>query len=121
MQRLERYRGHFYNWYETRTLQPLHPLYVSSVDSGNLAGHLLTLAAGLREQADEPIYTPQIFFGLRDSLKVLMSLAGKNAALSQLDAELDNAPGTLRTGYALLERTTGLAGKIADSVHTRGA
>ena len=53
MQRLERHRGHFYNWYETRTLKPLLPLYVSSVDSGNLAGHLLTLAAGLREQAEE--------------------------------------------------------------------
>jgi len=115
MQKLERHRGHFYNWYETRTLQPLHPLYVSSVDSGNLAGHLLTLAAGLREQADEPVYTPQIFAGLRDTLKVLMGLAGENAALSQLDAELANAPDTLRTGYALLERTTGLAGKIADS------
>ena len=115
MQKLERHRGHFYNWYETRTLQPLHPLYVSSVDSGNLAGHLLTLAAGLREQADEPVYTPQIFAGLRDTLKVLMDLAGEIAALSQLDAELANAPGTLRTGYALLERTTGLAGKIADS------
>ena len=115
MQKLERHRGHFYNWYETRTLQPLHPLYVSSVDSGNLAGHLLTLAAGLREQADEPVYTPQIFAGLRDTLKVLMGLAGENAALSQLDAELANAPGTLRTGYALLERVTILAGKIADS------
>ena len=55
MQRLERHRGHFYNWYETRTLQPLLPLYVSSVDSGNLAGHLLTLGAGLgriRRSAD---------------------------------------------------------------------
>ncbi|MEZ0373957.1 MAG: glycosyltransferase family 2 protein, partial [Candidatus Sericytochromatia bacterium] len=52
MHKLERFRGHFYNWYETRTLAPLRPLYVSSVDSGNLAGHLLTLAAGLREQAD---------------------------------------------------------------------
>jgi hypothetical protein len=59
MQRLERYRGHFYNWYETRTLQPLLPLYVSSVDSGNLAGHLLTLGSGLRELADESICPPQ--------------------------------------------------------------
>ena len=48
--RLERYRGHFFNWYDTRTLKPLLPIYVSSVDSGNLAGHLLTLGAGLREQ-----------------------------------------------------------------------
>jgi cellobiose phosphorylase len=113
MQRLELHRGHFYNWYETRTLQPLHPLYVSSVDSGNLAGHLLTLAAGLREQADEPIYTPQIFFGLHDTLKILMGLAGENVALSQLDAELASAPASLRAGYALLERASGLANKIA--------
>jgi len=115
MQKLERHRGHFYNWYETRTLQPLHPLYVSSVDSGNMAGHLLTLAAGLREQADEPIYTLQIFAGLRDTLKVLMGLAGESAALTQLDVELANAPATLRTGYDLLKQATGLAGKIADS------
>jgi len=44
---LERYQGHFYNWYDTRTLQPLPPRYISTVDSGNLAGHLLTLRAGL--------------------------------------------------------------------------
>jgi cellobiose phosphorylase len=47
MQRLERFRGHFYNWYDTRTLLPLPPHYVSSVDSGNLAMHLLTLRQGL--------------------------------------------------------------------------
>ena len=58
MQGLERHRGHFYNWYDTHTLQPLHPLYVSSVDSGNLAAHLLTLSSGLKEQADEKIFTP---------------------------------------------------------------
>ena len=89
MQRLERYRGHFYNWYETRTLQPLRPLYVSSVDSGNLAGHLLTLGAGLREQADETIFTPQILAGLRDTAGVLKALDGENVALSQFDAELE--------------------------------
>ena len=43
MEKLERYLGHFYNWYDTRTLKPLHPQYISSVDSGNLAGSLLTL------------------------------------------------------------------------------
>ncbi len=49
MEKLERFRGHFYNWYDTRTLQPLHPQYISSVDSGNLAGSLLALRAGLGE------------------------------------------------------------------------
>ncbi len=47
MESLERYRGHFYNWYDTQSLKPLPPLYISTVDSGNLAGHLLTLRAGL--------------------------------------------------------------------------
>ena len=41
---LERFRGHFYNWYDTRDLRPLEPRYVSTVDSGNLAGHLIVLA-----------------------------------------------------------------------------
>ena len=94
MQRLERHRGHFYNWYETRTLKPLPPLYISSVDSGNLAGHLLTLAAGLREQADEKIFTPRMFAGLRDTVKVLQELASaKTELLAELDTELAHSPG----------------------------
>ncbi len=116
MQRLERYRGHFYNWYETRTLQPLLPLYVSSVDSGNLAGHLLTLGSGLRELADEKNFTPQIFAGLRDTVRILRDLARENTALAKLDAELEKAPSSLRAALALLERATGQATKIAASL-----
>jgi cellobiose phosphorylase len=116
MQKLDRYRGHFYNWYETRTLQPLPPLYVSSVDSGNLAGHLLTLAAGLREQAVENIYTPQIFAGLRDTVEILRELAGGNTALETLGAELENPPSTLRAAFLLLENTTAQAVVIAASL-----
>src|SRR3546814_8918943 len=41
MMKLDRYRGHFYNWYDTESLRALDPQYVSSVDSGNLAGHLV--------------------------------------------------------------------------------
>ena len=71
MEKLERYRGHFYNWYDTRTLQPLRPQYVSSVDSGNLAGSLLTLQAGLTELKDEPVLSSNAFQGLQDTLQVL--------------------------------------------------
>ncbi|MDB6065411.1 MAG: Cellobiose phosphorylase, partial [Pedosphaera sp.] len=116
MQRLERHRGHFYNWYETRTLQPLLPLYISSVDSGNLAGHLLTLGSGLREQGGEKIFTPQIFAGLRDTIKVLREMASENAALANLDAKLENPPFTLRAAHALLERATVQAAEIAGSL-----
>ena len=113
MQRLERYRGHFYNWYETRTLQPLLPLYVSSVDSGNLAGHLLTLGSGLRELAEENLSQPRIFAGLRDTVKVLRDLARENAGLAALDAELANPPSSLRAGFVLLQRVTVQATRIA--------
>ncbi|MCC7411116.1 MAG: cyclic beta 1-2 glucan synthetase [Gammaproteobacteria bacterium] len=71
MEKLERYRGHFYNWYDTRTLQPLRPQYVSSVDSGNLAGSLLTLQAGLTELKDQPVLSANVFHGLHDTLQVL--------------------------------------------------
>jgi cyclic beta-1,2-glucan synthetase len=71
MEKLERYRGHFYNWYDTRTLQPLRPQYVSSVDSGNLAGSLLTLHAGLAELKDQPVLSSCAFQGLQDTLQVL--------------------------------------------------
>jgi cyclic beta-1,2-glucan synthetase len=71
MEKLERYRGHFYNWYDTRTLKPLRPQYVSSVDSGNLAGCLLTLQAGLVELRDQPILSAATFQGLHDTLQVL--------------------------------------------------
>ena len=52
---MQRYRGHFYNWYDTLSLQPLIPMYVSTVDSGNLAATLLTLRPGLLALPDDKI------------------------------------------------------------------
>ena len=60
---MERYRGHFYNWYDTQSLAPLEPRYISSVDSGNLAGHLLTLRSGLLAMAGEPILPARVVPG----------------------------------------------------------
>jgi cellobiose phosphorylase len=80
MEKLERYRGHFYNWYDTRTLQPLRPQYVSSVDSGNLAGSLLTLQAGLIELKDQPVLSANAFQGLLDTLQVLAELVPASPA-----------------------------------------
>jgi len=71
MEKLTRYRGHFYNWYDTRTLTPLRPQYVSTVDSGNLAGCLLTLQAGLAELKAQPVLSPRAFEGLEDTVRVL--------------------------------------------------
>ena len=79
MQSLERHRGHFFNWYDTRTLTPLTPRYISTVDSGNLAGHLLTLRAGLSSIADAPIVHPRWVEGLRDTFEVLRESIGLEA------------------------------------------
>jgi len=72
LEKLERFRGHFFNWYDTHTLQPLHPQYVSSVDSGNLAGSLHTLQAGLIELKEQPVLSSNAFQGLQDTLQVLV-------------------------------------------------
>ncbi|MGE5097701.1 MAG: glucoamylase family protein, partial [Betaproteobacteria bacterium] len=86
LEKLERHHGHFYNWYDTTTLKPLVPLYVSSVDSGNLAGHLLTLRAGLFALCDAPILPPRLWSGLCDTA----NLAGA-AQLAALEASAPSA------------------------------
>ncbi len=67
---LERYQGHLLNWYDTQSLAPLAPRYVSTVDSGNLAGALLALAVGLRQLVGEPQSAGQICAGLADTAEL---------------------------------------------------
>ncbi|MCL2368077.1 MAG: hypothetical protein FWC72_03700, partial [Oscillospiraceae bacterium] len=55
MERMEKWNGHLYNWYDTRSLRPLRPVYVSTVDSGNLSGCLLVLREGLYEMGQRDL------------------------------------------------------------------
>jgi cyclic beta-1,2-glucan glucanotransferase len=68
--RLPRFRGHFFNWYETRELRPLDPKFVSTVDSGNLAGHLLAVAQSCDEIIRQPLFTHVALDGLGDTLRL---------------------------------------------------
>ena len=68
---LERFEGHVLNWYDTTSLAALLPRYVSTVDSGNLAGSLLSLAGGLRRVAREPQTLTAIAAGLADAAGLL--------------------------------------------------
>jgi cyclic beta-1,2-glucan synthetase len=110
MATLERYHGHFYNWYDTQTLTPLQPMYVSAVDSGNLAGHLLTLRPGLAGLLDAPILGAGTFFGIRDAYELVHDNAHgvSLAPLMQLKKDLDTAclfaPDTLPAAHDCLER-----------------
>ncbi len=71
LERMERYRGHFFNWYDTATLEPLLPRYVSTVDSGNLVGALLAVKQTCIELARQPVVHTAAWQGLLDTLDVL--------------------------------------------------
>jgi cyclic beta-1,2-glucan synthetase len=71
---MPRYRGHLYNWYDTRTLKPLPPLFVSSVDSGNLVASLWTLEQGCLNILEQPVVRPELAEGFLDHLRILADL-----------------------------------------------
>ena len=71
MAKLERYAGHFYNWYDTQSMKILQPKYISTVDSGNLAGHLLTLRQGLLAIPAEKLIDQKLWLGLHDTLRIV--------------------------------------------------
>jgi cyclic beta-1,2-glucan synthetase len=97
--RLERYRGHWLNWYNTRTLEPLLPRYVSTVDSGNLAAALIALAKGCRDAACAPPVRPVRWQGLGDTLDLIeegldrlaVPHAGASTAIATIRRTLDRA------------------------------
>lgn len=68
---LPRFKGHFYNWYETRAMTVLEPRYVSTVDSGNLAGHLIAVASACRGWAETTGPNPAARNGITDSIAIL--------------------------------------------------
>ena len=122
MEVLERHRGHFYNWYDTQSLKPLPPLYVSTVDSGNLAGHLLTLRPGLLALPDRRIMEGRWFDGLSDTLRILVDAAGEAAParLAQLQKDLASPsasrPTTLAGARLCLDRLATAVAEMVDSL-----
>ncbi len=120
MQSLERHRGHFFNWYDTRTLAPLTPRYISTVDSGNLVGSLLTLRAGLASIADQPIVHARWLLGISDTFEVLREAIGQQAPgpvdrfAAALDQGLAKHDGTLASVWSHIERLATLAAEIAE-------
>src|SRR5450830_1880490 len=73
---LDRFQGHLYNWYDTRDLHRLDPAYVSSVDSGNLAGHLLALSNACRQMIDQPLPVAAALAGIGDGIALTREAAG---------------------------------------------
>src|SRR5438132_6121156 len=83
MEKLQKFRGHFFNWHDTRSLQPLWPHYVSVVDSGNLAGHLIVLKQACLELPDQKIVDERVLTGLADTLAAVKEETSQLAATLQ--------------------------------------
>ena len=77
LEHLERHRGHFLNWYNTQTLEPLQPRYVSTVDSGNLAASFIILAQASRQMLAEPAFRWKLWEGYIDDLTILSETLSK--------------------------------------------
>ena len=74
LHKMERYKGHFYNWYDTLSLSILNPAYVSTVDSGNLVGHLLILRQGILAFKSNSIFNMESYSGLHSTVGVIQDL-----------------------------------------------
>lgn len=86
LEQLDQWNGHFYNWYGTLTLHPLQPLYISTVDSGNLVVSLLTLSHGVEELLEEPVLSRKLIRGLQDTYRIVRSSWGDENVPEKLEA-----------------------------------
>ncbi len=79
LDKMQRHRGHFHNWNDTRDLRPMVPEYISTVDSGNLAGHLIALSNACHKIIAEPICRLNCVAGLEDCLALVLEAAQPRA------------------------------------------
>ena len=90
LQQLEKFRGHFYNWYDTETMAPLYPRYISTVDSGNCTGYLVTMQQGLLLLADKKIFTENVYEGVLDALGILIDKTAYSELLKDFYEQVEN-------------------------------
>jgi len=96
LDKLERYRGHFLNWYDTRSLEPIVPRYVSTVDSGNLAAALIALQECCATVANGSLGVELQWQGLLDILGILTDILGElevskpETSIAAVERELEN-------------------------------
>ncbi|MFA5057121.1 MAG: glucoamylase family protein [Opitutaceae bacterium] len=115
MEQMERLRGHFFNWYDTNTRKALRPLYISTVDSGNLVAHVRVLCSGLLEIPANPVLATGMIDGLRDTLLVLTGLAGTSEAMESVNRLLLDRADSLSARAAWLSELGTVAARLAES------
>jgi len=125
--RMEKRNGHIYNWYDTRTLEPIPPRVVSSVDSGNLAASFYTLRSGAEAMLLEPLLDARLWSGIRDQLALLATLDALPAELSptpendELRAWIDWCfAAQLSPAFDKIRGPEGQAFPLTDKTHSEG-
>jgi cyclic beta-1,2-glucan synthetase len=111
LERLERHRGHFLNWYDTATLAPLYPRYVSTVDSGNLAGAMMAVVQGLVDVIDRPQTRSHRLGGIADTADVLADAS--SSAGARADRQTITEVNRLARAIANAARTAAASGLTA--------
>jgi cyclic beta-1,2-glucan synthetase len=112
---LERFRGHFFNWYDTASRAPLHPRYVSTVDSGNLAGSMMALAQGLFTLTERPQTRSQRLGGVADTAAVLVdasSSAGTRPEMRQIISEVHRLARAIADAARIASAGDGATGQL---------
>jgi len=112
MAELERHRGHWLNWYELEDLKPLHPRYVSTVDSGNLAAGLVVTARGLDEMAGQSLSPERLIHGLADTLSVIQETLSALPGGVDRDAALNPVLATLKSLRQELHQAGVIEGQV---------
>lgn len=107
LKRLERYRGHFLNWINTQSLDSLSPRYVSTVDSGNLAGCFLTLRQGCLTIPKQPVWRWERWQGLLDMVALLTDMVIEAGS----DEQQDSAAALKEHMEAMFQRITAVRHK----------
>jgi cyclic beta-1,2-glucan synthetase len=114
VQRMPRYRGHIHNWHDTRDLRVLDPAYVSSVDSGNLAGHLIAVAQACRDWKTHSVTEATVRQALGDSVFLARQVCGDDPAFAEIAQMLDNLAAAVAAPSRSLGDTLFDAKAVAD-------
>lgn len=122
---MERYKGHFYNWYDTTNLQPLYPRYISAVDSGNFVANMIVLRQGLLELPHHGILNHKCYEGLQHTWKTIMhTVPEASAVLKETEAYIAQCAANEAEGLDMhkkqLQQLSQQAGvvKASDGIHT---
>ena len=114
LSRMERHRGHFLNWYDTKTLAALKPRFVSTVDSGNFAASLIATRQGLLEMIERPVIGEEVMRAIADHCRAIHQACPASQTVARLHAATIQTPGSLVEWLNFLRAASAFARQIEE-------